>query len=705
MKTSDLLVEIGTEELPPKALHTLASAFANDLIIQLIKARLVRANQTDMQFFSSPRRIAVLIPKIPKVVAAMVHQRSGPAVSAAFDKDGKPTAAATGFAKSCGVSIDQLERKQTAKGEQLVAKIQIPGKPASEVIPEAVETALKNLPVPKRMRWGAREIEFVRPVHWVVILHGKEIINAEILGVQSGRETRGHRFHAPDWITIKKPSNYSQVLETKGHVKVNDGNQSLLREMANMVGQEAAKLNGVAIGADLQGELLAEAAAIVEWPVAVVGQFDQKYLELPDEVLITTLQHHQRYFPVRSQKGTLLPNFITFANIESRRPEIVQHGNERVVVPRLEDAMFFWNSDRQTSLEKRREKLAAVTFQQGLGSLAEKSERVATLAETIARVIGGNPALAQRAAELAKCDLLTDMVREFPELQGIMGQYYARNDGEPGEVCQAIREQYLPRFAGDQLPETKAGMALALADKLDTIVKIFRTGQIPSGNKDPFALRRQALGILRIVIENDLEEIDLDALLKPLIETAAAEIESRERVRPEFSLDDDKVFQQAVQPFQDTKKQVFEFFVDRFMYWVQDKGVAKGIVNGVSKKAGKFPYEWWQKILPISRDSELLKKLIGLNKRIGNILKQAEETSVPICADVDNSLLHEDSEKALFEIVNEVGNKVIESVVKQNFENAFELLTRLEKPLSDYFDNTMVMVDDDKLKENRIALL
>ncbi|MFP5506975.1 MAG: glycine--tRNA ligase subunit beta, partial [Gammaproteobacteria bacterium] len=484
--TRDLLIEIGTEELPPKALPRLSQAFTDGVRKGLEQAGLAFGA---VHSYAAPRRLAVWIEGLAAAQSDREQIRRGPALTAAFDADGNPTPGAQGFARSCGVAIEQLERLETDKGAWLIHRVMERGRGTGELIPEIVTQSLNQLPIPKRMRWGAGSAEFVRPVHWVVLLFGDTVIETEILGVKSGRETRGHRFHHPDTIYIGEPAAYAPVLETEGRVLADFAAR---REAIR--GQVIAA--GVAAGgrAVIKEELLDEVSALVEWPVAVLGDFETRFLDVPSEALISTMQDNQKYFPVVDAAGKLLPHFITIANIVSRDPVQVKAGNERVVRPRLADAAFFWNQDRKQRLEERIDKLGTMVFQNRLGTLLDKQKRVATLAGHIARHIGGVPQLAERAAMLAKCDLLTQMVFEFPELQGVMGRYYAQHDGEPTEVALALDEQYSPRFAGDRLPETATGQALAIADRLDTLVGIFAIGQPPSGDKDPFALRRAALG-------------------------------------------------------------------------------------------------------------------------------------------------------------------------------------------------------------------
>jgi glycyl-tRNA synthetase beta chain len=505
MAKRDFLFELGTEELPPKSLFTLARALADGVEKGLAAAAIAHG---EIAWFATPRRLAVLAHGVSERQPDQEIKRQGPAVANAFDAAGQPTKAASGFAASCGVSVEELQQVDGPKGRVLVFVGTKKGEPTPALLPGIVKAALDALPIAKRMRWGAGDAEFVRPVHWAVMLFGTTVVECEILGVHTGKHSRGHRFHAPDPLLIASPAKYVGALK-KAHVVADVAERrELIHAKALSVSNDRAVIGQA---------LLDEVTALVEWPVPLLGRFDERYLQLPQEVPIATMQDHQRYFPVRDADGKLRNEFVAVANIESRDPDKVRDGNERVIRPRLADAAFFWDSDRRERLEARRPMLKNVTFQAKLGSLHDKVERVGRLAVRIAESIGGDAALARRAAELSKCDLLTLMVGEFPELQGLMGKYYAQHDSEPAEVCAALEEQYWPRFAGDRIPETRTGIALALADKIDTLAGIFAIGQKPSGTRDPFGLRRAALGVLRTILERQL---DLD--LRQLIETAVA---------------------------------------------------------------------------------------------------------------------------------------------------------------------------------------
>ncbi|MER2528685.1 MAG: glycine--tRNA ligase subunit beta [Candidatus Competibacter denitrificans] len=668
----DLLIEIGTEELPPKALADLALAFETGIREGLAKAGLAHDG---IQRFATPRRLAVLIDRLPIQQADRQLERRGPALSTAFGPDGQPTKAAEGFARSCGVGVADLQRVETDKGAWLIHVSTEAGAPTANLIPGIVEAALAGLPIPKRMRWGDRDEEFVRPVHWVVLLFGDEVIPATIMGMETGRETRGHRFHHPDPIRLSAPANYARQLAAEGKVIANFAERrEQVRAQAEAV---AAQLQGTAV---IKSALLDEVTSLVEWPVALAGNFEQRFLDVPSEALISTMQDNQRYFPVVDTNGNLLPHFITMTNLESRDPAQVRAGNERVIRPRFSDAEFFWNQDRKQPLANQREALKQVVFQQRLGTLADKSVRVATQARFIAEQTGGDPRWAERAAELAKCDLLTQMVQEFPELQGIMGRYYALNDQEAAEVAQAQEEQYLPRFAGDRLPATPTGRALALADRLDNLVGIFAIGQPPSGAKDPFGLRRAALGVLRILIEG---QIDLD--LREVLQRSAA------------------IFQSTLHADQIVES-VFEFIMERLRAYYLDQGVRADSFEAVLECQPAKPLDFDRRVRAVSafRERPEATSLAAANKRIRNILKKTE-TAPP--SQVRSDLLPELAERALAERLGELYTAVIPLMEHGRYGDALNRLATLREPVDAFFDQVLVMTEDTALRDNRITLL
>jgi len=672
----DLLIEIGTEELPPKALRRLSEAFGAGITEGLKGADLVHG---EVSLYASPRRLAVLVSDLVEAQADKIIERRGPALSAAFDDEGCPTKAAEGFARSCGLgSVDELERIETDKGAWLYYRAEQPGRPAAELIPDIVHTALDKLPIPKRMRWGALAAEFVRPVHWAVLLFGDQVIETEILAVTSGRETRGHRFHRPGSLYIAEPAAYAPLLETEGHVVADFATR---REAVRAQVLEAgAKLGGEAV---IDAALLDEVTAMVEWPVAIAGDFEARFLDVPAEALISTMKANQKYFHVIDANGKLMPHFITVANIDSREPEVVREGNERVIRPRLSDAEFFWTQDRKRRLDSRIDELKSIVFQQKLGTLHDKAERVAKLAGWIAEALGANREWAERAAWLAKCDLMTEMVYEFPELQGIMGRYYALHDGEPEEVALAQDEQYLPRHAGDELPATPSGQALAIADKLDTIVGMFGIGQPPTGSKDPFALRRAALGLLRIIIERQLP-LDLDAAIQAAVEGLG------ERIGTDG-----------------VSEKVFDFMMDRLRAYYHDIGVTPDVYDAVHARRPTQPLDFDRRVRAVNHFRSLPQadSLTAANKRIANILQQAQEKGIAVPETVDAEKLSEDAEKALAERLAELEQAVTPLFDARDYEPALARLADLREAVDRFFDDVMVMVDDKILRANRLALL
>jgi len=668
----DLLIELGTEELPPKALKTLSEAFAQGIQEGLTRAGLEFGA---IKPYATPRRLALLVHDVATTQPERRQERRGPALSAAYDKDGRPTAAATGFARSCGVEVGELQTLETDKGAWLVHISTEPGAATAELIPSLVETALAGLPIPKRMRWADRDDEFVRPVHWLVLLSGDEVIPATILGATAGRQTRGHRFMQPQPIDIPQPRAYASLLENEGKVIADF---ELRRERIRAQAQTAARqVNGRVI---IDPALLDEVTSLVEWPVALLGNFERRFLNVPSEALISTMQGNQKYFPVVDAAARLMPHFITIANLESRDPAQVRAGNERVIRPRFSDAEFFWLQDRKQPLAERQDALKGVVFQQRLGSLHDKCERMAPLARFIAEQSGGNPDWAERAARLAKCDLLTQMVQEFPELQGIMGRYYAGHDGEAREVSQALEDQYLPRFSGDELPRTATGRALALADRLDTLVGIFAIGQGPSGAKDPFALRRAALGVLRILIE---AEMNLD--LAELLERAARHFEPALKA------------QHAV-------AQVFEFVMERLRGYYLEQGFRPDNIEAVLGCRPARPLDADRRIRAVAEFRRLPEgaSLAAANKRIRNILKKVEG-ALPFKVRPD--LLREEAEQTLAGRLVELSSEVTPLMETGLYSAALSRLVALREPVDNFFDKVMVMADDAALRDNRIALL
>jgi glycyl-tRNA synthetase beta chain len=681
-KRRDLLIEIGTEELPPKAMKGLSKAFTQGVVDGLKHADLGHGKSVS---YAAPRRLAVLVHNVAAGQADKVVERRGPALAAAFDEEGCPTKAASGFARSCGVEVEQLEKLETEKGSWLVYRTEEAGRSAEQLIPDIVRQSLDKLPIPKRMRWGDLKVHFVRPVHWVVLLFGEDVIETEILSVHSGRETRGHRFHHPEPVYIGEPAAYAPLLETEGHVLASfEDRREAIR---GQVMEAASSVDGTAV---IDEDLLDEVTSMVEWPSAVVGQFEQRFLEVPSEALISAMKGHQKYFHVVDRKGGLMPYFITISNIESRDPEVVRKGNERVIRPRLADADFFWRLDRKQRLADRLESLKAVVFQNQLGTLFDKVGRVRELAAFIAERLGGNASQADRAAALAKCDLMTEMVGEFPELQGIMGRYYAVHDGEPGEVASAIDEHYMPRFAGDVVPSTVTGQAVAIADRLDTLIGIFGIGRTPSGDKDPFGLRRSGLGVLRIIIECNLN-LDLQQLL-----TKAAVSYSGQKPALKFAA--------TAEHRSALANQVFGFMMERLRGYYQEQGVTADVYEAVLARQPTQPRDFDARVKAVTEFRKLpeAESLAAANKRITNILKQAEG-EVP--EQVDDAHLVEEAERVLARQLVELEERLQPAFKVRDYGIAMRELARLREPVDAFFDGVMVMVDDEKLRKNRLALL
>ncbi len=680
----DLLVEIGTEELPPKALRRLANAFAKGIEEGLARLNL---SHSDIHCYAAPRRLAVLIDQLDVRQPDQAQERRGPALTAAFDDDGMPTRALQGFARSCGVAVEALERLETDKGVWLAYRSVQPGKLTADLIASVIEKALFTLPVPKRMRWADFKVEFVRPVHWVVLMFGQDVIDAEILGIKTGRETRGHRFHHPEPLYLAEASAYSPLLETQGYVIAD---YEVRREaiLAQVV-EAAVKVGGEAV---IDEALLDEVTALVEWPVAVCGRFDERFLTVPEACLISSMQGHQKYFPVRDQKtDNLLPYFITVANIVSRNVASVIAGNERVIRPRLEDAMFFYGRDIERTLESGNEQLKSVVFQKKLGTVYQKVERVKVLSVHLAGLLGfcaEDVTRVERAAELSKCDLVSDMVGEFPELQGIMGHHYALKQGEDKIVARALEEQYMPKQAGGDLPCSAVGDVLAVADKLDTLCGIFSIGLIPTGDKDPYALRRAALGVLRILIEKE-HALDLHALMtfasRPFINVMqgpkGSEITSAELV--------DKIYGYAT---------------DRLKAYFSDKSIPADVFDSVQALALKDPFDFSQRVYAVNtfRAMAEAESLAAANKRISNLLRQVDGE---ISMQVNASLLQEKEEEALSRVVSAAHDDVLPLLEQKNYTQVLSRLAQLRGEVDAFFDHVMVMVDEPSLKMNRLALL
>lgn len=676
-ESRDLLVEIGTEELPPTALRGLMEAFAGGLGEGLQGAGLAHAT---VRPYASPRRLAALVEAVPPGQPDEEVEMRGPPVTVAFDDDGNPTRAAQAFAEKCGVTVGELERVSTPKGEWLAHRSVRRGRTTAELLPELVQAALDRLPVPRRMRWGDGDAEFVRPVHWVVMLYGDEVVPGRLYGLDSGRHSRGHRVHAAGReIAIAEPGAYVETLREAGRVVVdfNERRDAISRA----VGEAAAAAGGHPVS---DAALMDEVAALNEWPVAVTGSFDPAFLELPREVLVSTLQKHQRYFPVEREDGALVASFIAVANLESREPEKVREGNERVVKPRLADAAFFWEADRRMPLAARRDDMQHVVYQRELGTLLAKSQRVAALAGHLARALDVAPEHAVRAAELARADLLTDMVGEFPDLQGIMGGHYARADGEPEAVAAAIGEQYLPRYAGDALPATDAGRVLALADRLDTLAGIFAIGRRPTGNRDPFGLRRGALGMLRIVIEGGLE-LDLKAAIAEALSLQPVD-ENEEQLR--------------------LAGEIYDFVMERLRAWYAERepSITPEMFQAVLAREPRSPLDFDARLRAVAAFARhaSAESLSAANKRIANILRQARGDAG---AAPDAALLKEAEEKTLFAALGEARAEVEPLLAGREYTEALDRLALLREPVDEFFDHVLVMDEDVAVRRNRLGLL
>ena len=713
MQHRDFLVELGTEELPPTALWGLQQAFAAGVGAGLAKAGL---DNGEVVSYATPRRLAVLVRRLATCQEEQNIRRRGPPVSAAFDAAGQPTRAALAFAASCETTVDALQQLPDGKGTFLFFIATRPGAEAHTLLPQIVQAALDGLPIPKRMHWGSGTAEFVRPVHWLVMLHGRDVVPATLLDTQAGHSTRGHRFHAPRPIRITSPGNYERVLRERGYVIADFGlRRQLIRDKVVAV---ATELGGHALVSDA---LLDEVTALVEWPVPLAGHFDEQFLTLPREVLIATLQDHQRYFPVEDAQGRLLPGFITVSNIESREPARVKEGNERVVRPRLADAAFFYEQDRKQPLAARMAALDAMTFQARLGSLGDKSRRIRSLAGEIAATGVGERANAERAAELCKCDLLTAMVGEFPELQGIMGTYYALADGEAAEVALAIREHYQPRGAGDALPDTHAGLAVAIADKLDTLAGIFQINEKPTGAKDPFGLRRAAIGVLRILIEKRL-----NLNLRELIDRALGQVQAdAERLRARAASTQAPTTAGAATPTKvpaapapqtagSVGEQIYDFIMERLRAYYLERATPAGPAAGTGLTTEMFdavlatrpgsPLDFDARLTALGAFLELPEatSLAAANKRIANILRKAGGQPR---TEVDVEALREPAEIRLYDAMQSLRHPVANALAQSEYANALGRLAQLRPPVDAFFDQVMVMAEDQRLRTNRLALL
>ncbi|HFG2432215.1 TPA: glycine--tRNA ligase subunit beta [Vibrio cholerae] len=672
----EFLIELGTEELPPKQLRTLAEAFAANFAAELATADIAHEGVT---WFATPRRLALKVANLAESQPDRVVEKRGPAVNVAFDADGKPTKAAEGWARGNGITVEQAERLVTDKGEWLLFKEQVQGQQTASVVVDMAAKALANLPIAKPMRWGDKETQFIRPVKTLTILFGSELIQGEILGVASARTLRGHRFMGEAEFTIESAEHYPAILEERGKVIADYATRKAMIIEGSQ--QAAQQLGGIA---DLEDALVEEVTSLVEWPVVMTAKFEEKFLKVPAEALVYTMKGDQKYFPVYSHKmgdanKKLLPNFIFVSNIESKEPRHIVEGNEKVVRPRLADAEFFFNTDRKRPLVDRLPLLENAIFQQQLGTIKDKTDRITELAGYIAEQIGADVEKSKRAGLLAKCDLMTSMVFEFTDTQGVMGMHYARHDGEAEEVAVALNEQYMPRFAGDELPSRGVSAAVAMADKLDTIVGIFGIGQAPKGS-DPFALRRASLGVLRILVEYgyQLDLVDLIAKAKSLFGNRLTNA--------------------------NVEQEVIEFMLGRFPTWYQDAGFSIDIIQAVLARNPTKPADFDQRVKAVShfRALEEAEALAAANKRVGNILAKYDGE---LGEEIDLALLQEDAEKALAEAVEIMAEALEPAFATGNYQEALSKLAGLRAPVDAFFDNVMVMADDEALKKNRLTLL
>lgn len=673
MRTENCLVELGTEELPPKALKSLGEAFATQFEAALTQADL---SFDSVSWFAAPRRLAVYVSGLAEGQADKVVEKRGPAVSAAFDADGNPTKAAQGWARGNGIDVADAERLVTDKGEWLLHKAHVPGQSVVELLEGLINQAVSKLPIPKPMRWGNYNTQFIRPVHTLCVLYGSEVVNVSVLGLTSGRVVQGHRFHGEGRFELDHADNYASALEQQYVLADFEARKDKVRQQL----EDAAQ--SLSLKPDYNEDLLEEIASLVEWPVVLQAGFDEAFLAVPKEALIYTMKDDQKYVPLLDSDGALSNTFLFVTNIESRDASQVISGNEKVIRPRLADAEFFFNSDKKTTLESRLESLETVLFQKQLGTLKEKSKRISALSAFIASQIDANETQAARAGLLAKTDLMSNMVMEFPDVQGVMGKYYALNDGEDAPVAEALYEQYMPRFAGDALPSSGVSASVALADKLDTLVGIFGIGQLPKGDKDPFALRRAAIGVLRIVTELSLP-LDLETLVSKAIDVYGDKLTNAE-----------------------TQSQVVDFVLGRFTALLQDQAIAIDVIQAVAARRPTKPADYLARVHAVDkfRALEEAEALAAANKRVANILAK-QNVEVTDTVNIDESLLAEEAEKALYVELKAAQKEVDIAVPSQDYTRILTALATLRNVIDNFFDNVMVMADDEAVKNNRLALL
>jgi glycyl-tRNA synthetase beta chain len=671
MTKETLLIELGTEELPPKSLKTLAAAFFDGIKLGLENHELTF---DEIKWFATPRRLAVKVNGLIDKQSDKVVEKRGPAVNVAFDAEGNPSKAAQGWARSNGISVEEADRLVTEKGEWLLYKATVKGKAVTELVADIVTKSLNKLPIAKPMRWGSERIQFIRPVHTLTMMYGATVIEGAALGVSSSNVVQGHRFHHKALVTVDHADNY-EALMLKAFVEV-DYQTRQEKIIAQIEAVEAKQ----SVKAIVDKDLLDEVTALVEWPVTLVGTFDEEFLNVPAEPLIYSMKDHQKYFPATDSAGNLINKFIFVSNIESKDPQQVIFGNEKVIRPRLADAEFFFKTDKKQTLESRLESLETVLFQKQLGTLKAKSERIASLSEYIAETLNENTADAYRAGLLSKTDLLSDMVQEFPQVQGTMGKYYAIHDGESESIAKALEDQYRPRYAGDTLPEANSGCAVAIADKIDSLVGIFGINQPPKGDKDPFALRRAAIGVIRIVIEKQLN-IDLNDLIAKSI-----------------ALFGDKLSND------NTAENVIDFVMGRFKAFYQEQGIAVDIIQAVLAKKPTAPLDFDKRIQAVSHFStlEAAQTLAAANKRVGNILAKFKGE---LYSEFKNELVEAEAESKLAITYSEISVELRPLLENKDYQAALTELAGLKAPIDNFFDNVMVMSDDEAVKVNRLTLL
>lgn len=671
MSNETLLIELGTEELPPKSLKTLATSFYDNVKNQLDSNDL---SYSEIKWFATPRRLAVQVINLIDKQTDKVVEKRGPAINVAFDSEGQPSKAAIGWARSNGISVEEAERLVTPKGEWLLHKATVTGKTVHELIPLIVTTALNKLPIAKPMRWGSERVQFIRPVHTLTLLYGAAVIEGSALGVNSSNQVQGHRFHHQGLVTLEHANDYQTEL-LKAYVDVDY--QLRQNKIVEQIKQAAESISAEAL---LDEDLLEEVTSLVEWPVTLVGTFDEDFLNVPAEPLIYSMKDHQKYFPVVNNEGDLVNKFIFVSNIESKDPKAVVFGNEKVIRPRLADAEFFFKTDKKQTLESRLSTLESVLFQKQLGTLKAKSIRIANLSKVIANELDENADDAYRAGLLSKTDLMSDMVLEFPQVQGTMGKYYARNDGENEAIAQALEDQYRPRYAGDSLPEATIGCAVAISDKIDTLVGIFGINQPPKGDKDPFALRRAAIGVIRIIIEKQLD-LNLAMLIEESIQLFEGKLVN-----------------------ENTAENVLDFIMGRFRAFYQEQGIALDVIQAVLAKKPSSPLDFDKRIKAVSFFGKLAEAgtLAAANKRVGNILAKFDGE---LYENFNVELASEQAEKELADVFNSISLKVTPLMAKKDYQAALSELAQLKAPIDTFFDNVMVMSDDEAVKVNRLTLL